>query len=103
MELALAQEAAQNWPSFGICLGRHVSKEGAEPEDAGEPLVVAQIDRGSPADKSAPKSSTNNGILYVFRCGVLQVGDRILCINDWQTAEGSLEEVGKAQIYCKHN
>lgn len=30
--------------------------------------------------------------MLIFRCGVLQVGDRVLAINDWCTANGSVQE-----------
>lgn len=51
MELALAQEAAQNWPCFGIVLAKQKLATIAECSDGLLPLVVAQIERGSPADK----------------------------------------------------
>ncbi|KAF7637874.1 hypothetical protein Mgra_00002579 [Meloidogyne graminicola] len=80
MELSLAQETKQSWPSFGIILGKQqIDIEGNEEEEKGEKhliLVIVQIEKGSPADK----------------CGVLQPGDRILCIDDWHTTEGTLEE-----------
>lgn len=31
----------------------------------------------------------------VFRSGVLQVGDRVLAINDWCTADATVEEASK--------
>uniref|UniRef100_A0A914RLD0 PDZ domain-containing protein n=1 Tax=Parascaris equorum TaxID=6256 RepID=A0A914RLD0_PAREQ len=30
-----------------------------------------------------------------FRCGVLQVGDRVLTINDWYTANGTIDEANR--------
>uniref|UniRef100_A0A1I8AZZ3 PDZ domain-containing protein n=1 Tax=Meloidogyne hapla TaxID=6305 RepID=A0A1I8AZZ3_MELHA len=80
MELSLAQETTQSWPSFGIILGKQ--QNGIDGEDElvegseGPSLIVAHIEKGSPADK----------------CGVLQPGDRIICIDDWHTADGTLEE-----------
>ncbi|CAK5031302.1 unnamed protein product [Meloidogyne enterolobii] len=79
MELSLAQETTQSWPSFGIILGKQQNDFVEEDElegNQGTSLVVERIEKGSPADK----------------CGILQPGDRILCIDDWHTADGTLEE-----------
>ncbi|VDM47222.1 unnamed protein product [Toxocara canis] len=43
------------------------------------PLFISYIEKGSPAE----------------RCGVLQVGDRVLTINDWYTANGTIEEANR--------
>jgi hypothetical protein len=69
MELGLAQEAAQNWPNFGILLGKQ--KGGEDDGDGatiGQSLVVAQIERGSPADKLAKMAIT--WIYYIFEDAV---------------------------------
>uniref|UniRef100_A0A915MFB6 PDZ domain-containing protein n=1 Tax=Meloidogyne javanica TaxID=6303 RepID=A0A915MFB6_MELJA len=79
MELSLAQETTQSWPSFGIILGKQHNDFVGEDElegNEGTSLIVGHIEKGSPADK----------------CGILQPGDRILCIDDWHTADGTLEE-----------
>nr|CAD2198638.1 unnamed protein product [Meloidogyne enterolobii] len=79
MELSLAQETTQSWPSFGIILGKQQNDFVGEDElegNEGTSLIVGHIEKGSPADK----------------CGILQPGDRILCIDDWHTADGTLEE-----------
>ena len=54
MELSLAQETAQSWPSFGIVLSKQQNElDGEEELEGGEglSLVVGHIERGSPADK----------------------------------------------------
>uniref|UniRef100_F1KUU9 Glutamate receptor-interacting protein 1 n=1 Tax=Ascaris suum TaxID=6253 RepID=F1KUU9_ASCSU len=43
------------------------------------PLFISYIEKGSPAE----------------RCGVLQVGDRVLTINDWYTANGTIDEANR--------
>ena len=48
------------------------------------PVFISYIERGSPAEKS----------------GVLQVGDRIVAINDWHTANGSVEEANYRLRHC---
>jgi C-terminal processing protease CtpA/Prc len=49
------------------------------------PPFISYIERGSPADKS----------------GVLQVGDRVLAINDWCTGNGTVEEANERVRRCQ--
>uniref|UniRef100_A0A914GU04 PDZ domain-containing protein n=1 Tax=Globodera rostochiensis TaxID=31243 RepID=A0A914GU04_GLORO len=76
MELKLTQKSAHSWDSFGILLGRQRHEESDADGLVPAPLLVERVERGSPADK----------------CGLVQPGDRILCINDWNTTDGILEE-----------
>uniref|UniRef100_A0A183CBE0 ribulose-phosphate 3-epimerase n=1 Tax=Globodera pallida TaxID=36090 RepID=A0A183CBE0_GLOPA len=76
MELTLTQKSAHSWDSFGILLGRQRHEESDADGLVPAPLLVERVERGSPADK----------------CGLVQPGDRIVCINDWNTTDGTLEE-----------
>uniref|UniRef100_A0A1I7YQU2 Glutamate receptor-interacting protein 1 n=1 Tax=Steinernema glaseri TaxID=37863 RepID=A0A1I7YQU2_9BILA len=80
MEVVLQSYAKGN---FGFVLHRQ-PVHGSNTDSAQQPpLFISYIEKGSPADK----------------CGVLQVGDRVLTINDWCTANGSVEE---ANLVLRH-
>jgi len=54
MELSLAQETTQSWPSFGIILSKQQNDFVGEDElegNEGTSLIVGHIEKGSPADK----------------------------------------------------
>ncbi|KRY30572.1 Glutamate receptor-interacting protein 1 [Trichinella spiralis] len=64
---------------YGLIFHRcHVMSECENP-----PLIISYIEKGSPAEK----------------CGVLQIGDRVLALNDWCTELGSAEQ---ANQFVKH-
>ncbi|KRZ03146.1 Glutamate receptor-interacting protein 2, partial [Trichinella zimbabwensis] len=60
---------------YGLIFHRcHVMSECENP-----PLIISYIEKGSPAEK----------------CGVLQIGDRVLALNDWCTELGSAEQANQ--------
>ncbi|KAK0399663.1 hypothetical protein QR680_003151 [Steinernema hermaphroditum] len=69
--------------SFGFVLHRQAVHGSSADSSQQPPLFISYIEKGSPADK----------------CGVLQVGDRVLTVNDWCTANGSVEE---ANLVLRH-
>ncbi|KAL3121821.1 hypothetical protein niasHT_002049 [Heterodera trifolii] len=77
MEVTLNQDNTNKWSSFGIVLGKRRSGECCDADGTVPmPLLIERVERGSPAEKS----------------GVLQPGDRIISINEWNTADGTVEE-----------
>uniref|UniRef100_A0AC34GTG9 PDZ domain-containing protein n=1 Tax=Panagrolaimus sp. ES5 TaxID=591445 RepID=A0AC34GTG9_9BILA len=61
---------------FGLLLNRNDNRSSDSDSGRFAPLFIASIEKNSSADK----------------CGVLQVGDRVLAINDWHTANSTIEE-----------
>lgn len=75
MEVFLQTQSSSK-SGFGLILNRNDTKSTDADSGRYAPLFIAYIEKNSPADK----------------CGVLQVGDRILAINDWHTANSTVEE-----------
>uniref|UniRef100_A0A7E4UN49 Glutamate receptor-interacting protein 1 n=1 Tax=Panagrellus redivivus TaxID=6233 RepID=A0A7E4UN49_PANRE len=75
MEVFLQTQSSTK-SGFGLILNRHDGKSTDADSGRFAPLFIAYIEKGSPADK----------------CGVLQVGDRVLAINDWHTANSTIDE-----------
>uniref|UniRef100_A0A915Q1Q7 PDZ domain-containing protein n=1 Tax=Setaria digitata TaxID=48799 RepID=A0A915Q1Q7_9BILA len=61
--------------SFGFIVHDQISKSNTS-QSKRQPLFISHIEKNSPAE----------------RCGVLQVGDRILAINTWSSLNGTAEE-----------
>uniref|UniRef100_A0AC34QT36 PDZ domain-containing protein n=1 Tax=Panagrolaimus sp. JU765 TaxID=591449 RepID=A0AC34QT36_9BILA len=75
MEVFLQTQSSSK-SGFGLILNRNDTKSTDADSGRYAPLFIAYIEKGSSADK----------------CGVLQVGDRVLAINDWHTANSTVEE-----------
>uniref|UniRef100_A0A8R1TS77 PDZ domain-containing protein n=2 Tax=Onchocerca TaxID=6281 RepID=A0A8R1TS77_ONCVO len=61
--------------SFGLVVHDQISKS-TVPQPKRQPLFISYMEKNSPAERS----------------GVLQVGDRILAINNWSSLNGTAEE-----------
>lgn len=76
-------------------------------ETLSSPPLIAYIDPDSPAERSARTHSFHHTYIlscgrtldcvcvYVCRCGILQIGDRILSINGVPTEDSTLEETNQ--------